>query len=262
MYQTFAFTIYLRLVLESNQFILLSSFSELKTWHTTGTARIVSLWLAFAAAGIWVSLIAVSFVHWLSHRQLENTDHYMPLKELFGGLKDHSKPRLYSTLLLTRRCFLVAFLVAASSLTSLAIVVPMLVVQTVYVSLMTALRPYKSTKDNLLEVINEVYYFVMIAMLVHYNSDTKWSKTAETAYLWIIIANSLTIIHIMISKSTKFIFKFLTLFLVAIIINLIIKLIKKCKETKVEIKSSEVRIIYFFIINYFHEISFAVFLSF
>ena len=202
-YQTFAFTIYLRLVLESNQFLLLSSFSELKTWHTTGAARIVSLWTAFVAAGVCMSLIAVSFVHWLFHRQLENTDHYMPLKELFGGLKDRSKPRLYSTVLLTRRCFLVAFLVAASSLTSTAIVVPMLVVQTVYVSLMAALRPYKSAKDNLLEVVNEVYYFAMIAMLVHYNADSKWSKASETAYLWLIIANSLTIIFIMISNKYK-----------------------------------------------------------
>ena len=204
-YQTFAFTIYLRLVLESNQFMLLSSLSELKTWHTTGTARIVSLWTAFAAAGICVSLVAVSFVHWFSHRQLENTDHYMPLKELFGGLKDRSKPRLYSTVLLTRRCFLVAFLVAASSLTSTAIVVPMLVVQTIYVSMMTALRPYKSAKDNLLEVINEVYYFVMIAMLVHYNADSKWNKAAETAYLWLIISNSLTIISIMFGIFSLFI---------------------------------------------------------
>ena len=207
-YQTFAFTIYLRLVLESNQFLLLSSFSELKTWHITGTVRIVSLWTAFAAASVCVSLIAVSFVHWLFHRQLENTDHYMPLKELFGGLKDRSKPRLYSIVLLTRRCFLVAFLVAGSSLTSTAIVVPMLVVQTVYVSLMTALRPYKSAKDNLLEVVNEVYYFVMIAMLVHYNSDSKWSKAADTAYLWLIFSNSLTIIFIMISNKYNMTFIF------------------------------------------------------
>ena len=199
-YQLFAFTIYLRLFLEANQFLMLSWLSELKLWNPLSASKLISLWIAFLATILWIFLIVISFLNWMFNKNLESTDHYFPLKELFGGLKDNSKPRLYSTILLTRRAFLVIFLVMGSSLTSITIIVPMMVVQFIYLSLIILIRPYKSAKDNILEITNEVFYFILISLLVHFNSESRWNKQSETAYLCLIIVNSLAVISIMLSK--------------------------------------------------------------
>ena len=155
-YQLFAFTIYLRLILEASQFLMLSWFEELKSWNVSNASRIISLWIAMFATLIWISLIILSFLNWYKNKNIESTNHYMPFKELFGGIKDQSKPRLYSTVLLSRRTFLVILLVMGSSITSIGIIIPMIIVQFLYLVLMVIVRPYKAIKDNLLEITNEV----------------------------------------------------------------------------------------------------------
>lgn len=52
------------------------------------------------------------------------------------------------------------------------------------------LRPFKLAKDNLLEIVNEVFFSSMIFMLCIYNDRSKWSNTSETAYLMLIMSNS------------------------------------------------------------------------
>ena len=199
-YQLFAFSIYFRFILEANQFMILSSFSELKLWNTTSASKIISLWIALITSILWLGLILLSFIYWLRIRKIESTEHYMPLKVFVSGIKDGSKPRLYSTFLLARRAFFVIFLILGSSIPSIGIIVPLMVVQTVYLSLMIIVRPYKSTKDNLLETTNEVFYLVLISLLSYYNSESNWRKSAESTYLFIIIGNSWAIISIMIGR--------------------------------------------------------------
>ena len=200
-YQLFTFTIYLRFILEANQFMMLSSFSEIKSWTTSDDPKIISLWIAFALSFLWIGLVVLTFVYWIKNRNIENINRFMSLKAFFSGLKDESRPRLYSTVLLARRAFLVVFLVMGSSLNSIVIIAPMIVIQFAYLSLFVVVRPYKATKDNILEITNELFYFVMIALLSHFNSESKWTKSAENAYLFLIIGNSIAIISIMISKS-------------------------------------------------------------
>ena len=199
-YQLFAFSIYFRFILEANQFMMLSCFSELKLWNTTSVSKIVSLWIAIITSVLWFGLILLTFIYWLKIRNIDSTEHYMPLKVLVSGIKDDSKPRLYSTFLLTRRAFFVIFLIMGSSIPSIGIIVPLMIVQIIYLSIMIIVRPYKSTKDNLLEITNEVFYLVLISLLSYYNSESNWSKSAESAYLFIIIGNSWAIISIMIGR--------------------------------------------------------------
>ena len=199
-YQLFAYTIYLRLILEANQFIMLSSFSELRSWDTSNASKIVSLWIAFIGTLLWISLIILSFLFWLRNKHLENIDHYMPLKVFFCNLKIDDRSRLYSTVLLARRALLVIYLIMGSSIISIGLVVPIMVLQIVYLILILYVRPYKSNTDNALEITNEFFYFIMIALLCYFNEESKWNNTAETVYLWLIIGNSILIISITISK--------------------------------------------------------------
>ena len=199
-YQLFSYTIYIRLILEANQFLILSSFQELRTWNIYGTSKIISLIISFIGAIFWISLIVISFFHWNHNKDLESIDHYMPFKELFNGLKNNRKPRLYSTALLLRRWYFCIYLIMGSKLESIYLVIPLIIAQTLYLSYLVIIRPYKQVKDNVLEITNEVYYFVMIILLSHFNSVTKWTEIAEKAYFYLILANSITTILIMLGN--------------------------------------------------------------
>ena len=199
-YQLLTFTIYIRLILEANIFIMLTSLSEIKSWNTASASKIASLIIAIIWEILWIALLVLTFMHWIYNRKLENIDHYMPLKAFFDGLKHQSKARLYSTVLLLRRVFLTTFLIIGSSISSIGIIIPMMIIQFVYLSLFIIVRPHSWVKDNVLEITNEVYYFVLIVLLVHFNSDSRWNGTAESVYFCLIVSNSIIIVLIMIGK--------------------------------------------------------------
>ena len=178
-YQLLTFSIYIRLLWEANQFILLSSLSEIKSWKGSSTKNIVSLWIAFICIFSCIGLIVLAFVNWIQKRNIETTESYSPFKEFFSGLKDKSFPRLYLTILLLRRLIFVVLLVIGSSIDSLGLIIPMIWLQIGYLCSMVFVRPYKSTKNNLLEIVNEVYYFILITILSHFNSTSRWIQTVE-----------------------------------------------------------------------------------
>ena len=197
-YQLFNFSLYLRFLLEANQFILLSWITEIKSWSTTTTSEIISLVFALIGISLWFWLIIISILHWIKNKSLNNTENYLSCKEFFNNIKNHSYWRLYSTILLSRRFIFVMLLIISSSLSSIWLILSMLVMQIIYFALITWIRPYTSTKDNILEIINESFYLLLIAFLIHYNSDERWTKSAESAYFWLIIANSICVILIII----------------------------------------------------------------
>ena len=199
-HQFLMLSIYIRLIFQANQFFMLWSFSEIKAWNTSSTSRIISLWTAFIWAIIWNAFILLSLFYWIRNRNIEKSEENSLFREFFNNIKDKSKPRFYSTVSLLRRELFVVFLIMANSLNSIWIIAPMIVVQAFYLASLIYIRPYKPIKDNLLEITNEFYYFVLVAFLSHFNSDSKWISVAENAYFWIIIANSFTIFVITISK--------------------------------------------------------------
>ena len=199
-FQLFTYTIYVRLILESNQFILLSSFSELRIWSSSNNSKTISLIIAFIASLSWISFIVANYIHWRYNWKIDSTDHYMPFKEFFSDLKDKSVPRLYSTIILIRRAIFVIYLIMGNSFNSIGLVVPLVVFQLLYFVNLVIIRPFKAAMDNVLELTNEIFYFVLIVLLVPFNSDSKWNKTAESIYLFLIIANSLWSVLIIASK--------------------------------------------------------------
>ena len=200
-FQLFMFTIYIRLILEAYIFIILSSLSEIKMWNPQNTSKTISLIIAIICQLLCIGLLVLTFVHWLINRKLESIDHYMPLKTLFNELKHQSKARLYSTLLLLRRTFLSILLIMGSSINSLSLIIPMVVVQSAYLSFILIVRPWGWVKDNILEITNEVYYLALIALLAHFNSDDRWNEAAETVYFILIVTNSIIIVLIMLGMS-------------------------------------------------------------
>ena len=199
-YQFFAFSFYIRILLETNQFLMLSSFSELYEFNTSSTSNIISLLSAFAGAFICIWLILLSLINYVLNRNVENIETYNALKEFFSGIKHGNYSKLYSTLLLMRRMVFASILIFGQSFSNIGLICPMIIIQFAYLLNLVIVRPYKLAKDNIIEIVNELFYFLLIFILSYFNSKDRWSSIIENAYLIIILGNSVTIILIMIGK--------------------------------------------------------------
>ena len=199
-YQFFAFSLYVRIFLETYIFLLLSSFSELYHWNTSNTSNIISLFIASIWAWIWVIFVALSLISWHTNKYRENLDIYIPLKELYSGIRNAKASMLYSTFLLTRRLIFVILLVYGETFSNIILIYPMIILQIAYLVQLLIVRPFKEVKNNIIEITNEWFYLLLILLLSYYNTKERWKSVMENAYLWIILGNSIVIIIIMISK--------------------------------------------------------------
>ena len=197
-YQFFGFSFYIRVMFEANIFLLMSSFSELYNWNTSSTSKIISLLLAFVGSWICVNFISMSLINWVKYKDTQNMDNYIPLKEFFSGFKTNRVSKLYPTLLLSRRALFVALLVFGGSLNNFTLLCPMIIIQLAYLINLVVIKPFKQVKDNVIEITNEWYYFVMILLLAYFNSKDRWTSAIENTYFMIILGNSMSIISIMI----------------------------------------------------------------
>ena len=200
-FQFFVFSIYVRILIEVNTFIVLTSSFEIKEWKAKTTSKIISLIIAIIWYLFCIAFIVLSFLFWMKHKNNEVNDEYIPFKEFINGIKNTSAAKIYSTLFLFRRTLFVSLLIFGSSLSNILLIIHLIVIQTIYLAAMIMTRPFIQTKNNIIEIANEWYYLLLVSLLSYFNSSDRWSETIESVYLFIIISNSLTIISVIISKS-------------------------------------------------------------
>ena len=80
-------------------------------------------------------------------------DNYIPLKEFFSGIKSTSASKLYSTFLLSRRVIFVTILVFGEQSDSIGLILPMIILQLIYLVSLIKIRPFKQTKVILLKLL-------------------------------------------------------------------------------------------------------------
>ena len=196
-YQLFALSIYIRLWMETNQFLMMSSLYQIYSWSFINYRHFISFALSLFWIVFVIFLIIVSMIQWrrLMNGYSENKHHYF--KEFLSSIKDKPWTRIYTSWMMTRRLLLVSLLILGSSLKSIYIVSTMTVLQIIYLTIVLILRPFKEFKNNLINSLNEVYYLVLILMLVYFNIPERWTDTIATIYMYLVMSNSATIILIL-----------------------------------------------------------------
>ena len=184
---------------------MLSSFSELHAWNTSSTSKIISLIFSAILSWACVGFILLTLINWAKLKDVQSLDNYIPLKELLGGQRHSRCSRLYSTVLLTRRAIFVILLIFGSSLNNISLVVPMIIIQLIYMLYLVIVRPFKLVKDNLIEITNECFYCLLLCLLSYYNTENRWIAVIENIYFLLIVLNSAVIISIMMSKLNEFV---------------------------------------------------------
>ena len=113
-------------------------------------------------------------------------DKHNKLGELFSGLKMDKKFKFYVVILIFRRAIFVVLLLTWVSVASRLLIGVLAFLQLIYFSYVCFLRPFKEFKDNLIEIMNETFFLLLLSALIYFNTKTNWSSIAITIYMWVI----------------------------------------------------------------------------
>ena len=196
-YEVLTFGYYIRFALELNQIVLISSNSEIYLFSTSSGLKIVSLIISFIMLFLWLVFIAIPIYLTFASYKLDESQHNK-LWDFFVGLKPQKRFRSYLALLLLRRLVFVVFLINMVSLNSKILIEILLVIQIIYLVCLIILRPFKEIKANIIEIMNEIYFFLLFGSLIYLNDESDWNLHNTLVYMWVLASNSMSIFIITI----------------------------------------------------------------
>ena len=181
----FTFALYIRIILKTNQFVLISWISEIYHFNLTGMKRLLSLVIAFISLFAWIAMIVavILFVFILNEdRSQESTDKRSKFAQLFNGVSSNKKSRLHVALLQLRRAIFITLLITVEPVSSIVVISILVGLQVIYLFLLMIIRPFELVKCNMIEILNEMYFLTILASLLKYNNITNWVGTPTTIY--------------------------------------------------------------------------------
>ena len=198
----FTYGYYIRFILETNQFLLLSSMNEVYTMNTSDSVNILSLLFAWFVLSSWIFLIAIVTYLSLSSYEVSQKDH-SKIEEIFTGLKMQKKTKFYSSFLIMRRTVLVILLISLSSMNSRLMISILWFIQLAYLIYIATSSPFLETKWNIIEWVNEVFFIFLLSYLLLTNDESDWTNSITSAYTWTVATNSITVCIIVIGRLSK-----------------------------------------------------------
>ena len=185
LYNILTFGYYIRAALEINQYLLICSVYETYLFDTSQSFRIVSLAFAMLVLIGWILIEVFAFCLSTSSYAIDE-DKHNKLGELFSGLKMDKRFKFYVVILVFRRSIFVVLLLTWVSVASRLLIGVLTFLQLIYLSYVCYLRPFKKLKDNLIEIMNETYFMLLLSALIYFNTKSNWSSIAITIYMWVI----------------------------------------------------------------------------
>ena len=199
----FTFALYIRTILQTNQFILVSWISEIYQFNVFGVKRIISTSIAFLVLISWIIIIVITFLLTLSKdadKFSESPDKRSKFAQLFDGVFCNKKSRMFIWLLQIRRAVFVILLITVGPKSSIIVISLLVGLQLIYLGIMVAIRPYNEVSCNLIEISNELYFLVFLVSLFKYNTAADWEGTPTTAYTWLLSLNPLVGLLVLFGK--------------------------------------------------------------
>ena len=193
------FCFYIRVVLEMNQFLLICSVYEVYSFNASQLFRVISLGFAMLIFATWI--VTSAFVFYLS-ASLYTVDEskHNKLGEFFNGLKMQRRFKLHAFILMLRRIVFVTLLLTCNSVASRLLIGVLAFLQLIYLAYVCFMRPFWQIKDNLIEIVNEIYFLLLLSALIYLNEESYWSSSATLIYMWSISSNTMVVFLITISK--------------------------------------------------------------
>ena len=198
-FMTFGF--YIRLAMEMYQFVMISSINEISHFNSKEDKRIISFVIAILVLILWILFIGVIVWHTFFHKEVENTRN--KFAQLFEGFKKQKKYKFYVVIQFIRRLVFVVLLIIVIPKSLYWRISLLLCFQIIYLLVLALLRPFIEIMVNLIEIISEISLFILLAPLLYYNSQEKWTDTLSIIYMWMIFLNFLVSFIIIIGKKCE-----------------------------------------------------------
>ena len=199
LYRIFTFGFFIRNILELSQFILISSINEIYESNTEDSYRLISF--AFSILILLIFILMIALIQYLTFSSYSlNENEHNKLEEFFRGLQFDGKHKFYTTVLLLRRLIFIVLLITWVSISSRTLIVILSLIQIGYVVYLSYIRPYKDSKGNLIEILNEFYFCFLIIYLIAINTENEWSILKEKIYLYVLVSNTFVIFMIDLGK--------------------------------------------------------------
>ena len=227
----FTFTIYVRVFLEAFQILLITSLSEVLQFNFSELIPIISFCSSLGIIILCSSLCFTSFYMFFSTRKFYDEDKYYKLGEFFAGIKNDKYCRLYSFNALVRRTLMISWLIIFSYYEPYILSYGLLGIQIVYLCVIVFLHPFERIENNLIEIINEFIFLIMISFLIIFNTKNEWTSFSKNAFTYIILSNSIIVTIVMLGENML-----VMIFLGAFISSMVKVWIKKyCKPPQQQV---------------------------
>ena len=184
------FNIYIRLFMEAFLFMILSSIRELYLGSQLNSSqKIASFAMNFIIIIIWGGFIGIAIWQWRKSKNKEQFANQYYFNELFLGIKNNFRSRIYSILFLSKRILLVTVVILFEILPMIVKVIIFVMIECVSCITILKLRPFRRIKDNLIEIINEIFFLFLSSFMVIMNKKDRWNSWQNILYLNLLMIN-------------------------------------------------------------------------
>jgi cysteine-rich repeat protein len=199
-FRLFTFAIYIRLLMQYSQFMLISSLSEIYAFNIESTPHLVSLCLACLVLLLLATFFLISARFWYERVTQLNYESDTWFRELFSGLKKTKFGTSYNLLILLRRTYLISWIIWCRSMPLILYLIGATLLQLMHACLIAIIRPFEKVKDNIVEIVNEFLFTVLMGGIVYFHKKSIWSKSSISAYLYLMMFPGLFVFFISICK--------------------------------------------------------------
>ncbi|CAI2377858.1 unnamed protein product [Moneuplotes crassus] len=185
------FEMYFVLIFESFITIVLCSFSEFKSFRVVGTdterlSFIFAVVFCILTLGI---IISATFI-WIYTGSKDLDTENMFLNGLFSGLKPTKAGRTQLVLFFIRRALLCSMIALLSDFSRPVFLGLYLGVNCIHCTMICIIRPFEKVTDNIIEIINELFYVSFCLFLQWHYLEDQWSHTKGIVYYWCLVSNN------------------------------------------------------------------------
>ena len=199
-YDILNFRFYIRNFFLICQFILISAFYEISTFKNESAYRIISLIFAWFMLLFYTAYVGFIFYLIFSQYQASEQNHNK-LEEIFRGIKDFRKSRLYPVVSIIRKAVYNFFLLALKTVSSRIVIGIISSLQLGFVVYYIIIRPYKEIVINIIEISNEIFFLLLVFILNFLYQSDHWNSFNTGLFLTMIVLNFVFTLLTILSKS-------------------------------------------------------------
>jgi hypothetical protein len=193
------FALLFRFLLIMALFLLISSINDIAKIYSTNTTRQLSLATAIVTIMGYITIGVLATVFSFTSYTVEENE-YSKLGELFNGLKMNKMTKFFSAISIWMKFVLAILIISISEADSRIVVGIVMLFQIAILVYTCVFRPYSSVYSNVIEITIQVFFLILLILIMFINKESESSDVKSKAIMCIIAASLIIVCSIIICK--------------------------------------------------------------